>query len=207
MLGDIEINLKKIYKHGTRADGIVRSMLQHSRGGTGKMEPTDLNELVQEYVNLSFHGMRAAKNPINVELDLQLGEEVGEVLLIEEDFSRVIVNLCNNSFEAMREKMHLPSLNGKYRPKLTVRTSRHKSVVHVEIEDNGPGIPEEIRNKILQPFFTTKRGTAGTGLGLSITNDIIKSHGGSLALSSSGETGSCFTVELPKHEAVELTKV
>ncbi len=207
LLEDIEINLKKIFKHGTRADGIVRSMLQHSRGGTGKMEPVDLNELIKEYVNLSFHGMRAGKDPINVELDLQLDEKVDKLPLIEEDFSRVILNLCNNSFEAMREKTINPQVNGTFLPKLTVRTQKHKNRVTIDFEDNGPGIPEEIQNKILQPFFTTKKGTAGTGLGLSITHDIIKSHGGILTLKSSEATGTCFTVEIPTSKTVELKAV
>jgi signal transduction histidine kinase len=103
LLNDIEANLKKIHEHGSRANGIVQSMLMHSRGGSGKMEPTDLNALIKEYVNLSFHGMRAGKEAINVDIDLQLDESVGEVPLIAEDFSRVILNLCNNAFDAMSE--------------------------------------------------------------------------------------------------------
>ena len=104
ILNDIEANLKTIHKHGTRADSIVKSMLQHSRGGDGKMEPTPLNPLIKEYVNLAFHGMRAGGDPINVDIDLQLDEDVGEVQLVAEDFSRVILNLVNNAFDAMREK-------------------------------------------------------------------------------------------------------
>src|SRR6056297_2393907 len=104
ILGDIEANLKTIHKHGTRADSIVKSMLQHSRGGDGKMEPTPLNPLIKEYVNLSFHGMRAGKDPINVDIDLQLDENIGEVPLIAEDFSRVVLNIVNNGFDALREK-------------------------------------------------------------------------------------------------------
>ncbi|CAN5321346.1 hypothetical protein BH23BAC3_BH23BAC3_34610 [soil metagenome] len=105
ILDDIEANLRKIHEHGSRADGIVKSMLMHSRGGDGKMEPTPLNPLIKEYVNLAFHGMRAGKEPINVDIDLQLDENVGELPLIAEDFSRVILNLCNNAFDAMREKL------------------------------------------------------------------------------------------------------
>lgn len=197
LLEDVKTNLLKICKHGTRADGIVKSMLQHSRGGSGKKEPTNLNDLIREYVNLSFHGMRASKHPIDVELDLQLDEKVGKVSLIEEDFSRVVVNLCTNSFEAMREKSLRPHLEEEYRPKLTVRSLKEQNKVILEFEDNGPGIPEDLKDKILQPFFTTKRGTAGTGLGLSITHDIIQSHGGNLSLESSRDTGTCFIIELP----------
>ncbi|TVP98606.1 MAG: GHKL domain-containing protein, partial [Balneolaceae bacterium] len=198
---DIGANLRKIHEHGSRADGIVKSMLQHSRGGDGKMEPTDLNTLIKEYVNLSFHGMRAGKDPIDVDIQLELEENVGEVPLIGEDFSRVILNLCNNAFDAMREKLTADSrqLSEKpeqgYKPKLTVRTQTRNGTLTIEIEDNGPGIPDEIKDKILQPFFTTKKGTQGTGLGLSITNDIIKAHGGSLDVHSQpGQT--VFSIKL-----------
>ncbi|NVJ87627.1 MAG: GHKL domain-containing protein [Algoriphagus sp.] len=193
ILEDVKGNLSKVLEHGKRANGIVTSMLQHSRGGDGKMEPTDLNSILKEYVNLSFHGMRAGKNSINVDIDLQLDEEVDKVNLISEDFSRVIVNLCNNAFDAMRQKA-----NGDlddYIPKLTVRTKAEGNHIIIEVEDNGPGIPEEIKDKILLPFFTTKKGTEGTGLGLSITNDIIKAHGGTLQVNTS-ENGSIFTIKI-----------
>ena len=201
ILDDIEANLKTINKHGTRADSIVKSMLQHSRGGDGKMEPTPLNPLIKEYVNLAFHGMRAGDDPINVDIDLQLDKAVGELPLVSEDFSRVILNLVNNAFDAMKEK----TLQGfethggleNYQPKLTVRTFRNENTVTIEIKDNGPGIPDEMKDKIMQPFFTTKKGTQGTGLGLSITNDIIKAHGGSIDIESN-EIGTVFKINLPK---------
>jgi signal transduction histidine kinase len=206
ILADISVNLKKIYEHGSRADSIVKSMLEHSRGGTGKIQPTDLNALIKEYVNLSFHGMRAGKDPINVDIDLQLDENVGEIPLVAEDFSRVILNLTNNAFDAMREKVASKDLTGfenlsgleEYQPKLTVRTHQKENSVPIEIEDNGPGVPDEMKDKILQPFFTTKKGTAGTGLGLSITNDIVKAHGGVLNLSTQAGKGTTFTIELPR---------
>jgi len=200
ILNDIEMNLKKIHEHGSRADSIVKSMLEQSRGGSGKMEPTHLNELVKEFANLSFHGMRAGKDPINVDIDLQLDENIGEIPLVAEDFSRVIINLCNNAFDAMREKgIKNSELKIKnYSPKLTVRTMQSNTTVTVQIEDNGSGIPEEMKDKILQPFFTTKKGTQGTGLGLSITNDIIKAHGGSIEIKSTSGEGSTFIIQLPK---------
>ena len=199
ILTDVKANLSKIYEHGTRADGIVQSMLQHSRGGDGKMEPTPLNPIIKEYVNLAFHGMRAGKEPIDVDIELQLDESVGNVPLIAEDFSRVILNLTNNAFDAMREK--LTGDGGPetgYIPKLTVRTKSENDRIFIEIEDNGPGIPDEIRDKILQPFFTTKKGTQGTGLGLSITNDIVKAHGGGIMIKSYPDEGSIFAIQLPK---------
>jgi signal transduction histidine kinase len=175
-------------------------MLMHSRGGDGKMEPTPLNPLINEYVNLAFHGMRAGKEPINVDIDLQLDESVGEVPLIAEDFSRVILNLCNNAFDAMREKQGAGQRaqgSGGYEPKLNVRTKSDNGKVTIEIEDNGPGIPDEIKDKILQPFFTTKKGTQGTGLGLSITNDIIKAHVGDLEIKTNPGVRTCFSIKLP----------
>jgi signal transduction histidine kinase len=233
ILTDIENNLKKIHEHGSRADSIVKSMLQHSRGGDGTMEPVNLNGMIKEYVNLAFHGMRAGENSINVDLVMDLDESVGEVPLIAEDFSRVILNICNNSFDAMREKSE--NAKGKsdseqsgeprseksrfeepvpkpregserseqgddsssvYEPKLTVRTRSDGSSVTIEIQDNGPGIPEEIKGKILQPFFTTKKGTAGTGLGLSITNDIVKAHGGQMSIETEKNQYTRFTIQL-----------
>lgn len=197
LLGDLRSNSKKIHQHGKRADGIVKSMLKYSRGGSGKVEPTDLNNLIREYINLSFHGMRAGKKAINVSMDLQLDEDLGMVSLISEDFSRVILNLCNNAFDAMRGKFN--SGAKEYQPKLTVKTFRKNGNVVIQIKDNGGGIPEEYKDKILEPFFTTKKGTEGTGLGLSITNDIIKAHKGTLDIVSEKDNYTSFNISIPKH--------
>ena len=198
ILDDIDKNLKKIYEHGSRADGIVKSMLLHSRGGSGKKEPADLNKIIHEYVNLAFHGMRAGKAPINVDIQLDLDQSIGVIPLVTEDFSRVILNLCNNAFDAMREKLNFNDQVSKskgYNPALSVQTKSKNGEIVIVIEDNGPGIPKDIQDKILQPFFTTKKGTDGTGLGLSITHDIVKAHGGELRLNSS-EKGTVFTITL-----------
>lgn len=199
ILNDVKGNLSKVYEHGSRADSIVKSMLQHSRASGSKREAKAFNPMVQEFVNLSFHGMRAGKAPINVEIDLQLDPKVGEVALISEDFSRVILNLCNNAFDAMRDK--LKTEDGRqgaeaYLPKLSVKTALQKDKVTLSIQDNGGGIPDEIKDKILQPFFTTKKGTEGTGLGLSITNDIIKAHGGEIQIHSEQGSGATFIISL-----------
>lgn len=198
LLDDIEANLKTIHKHGTRADSIVKSMLEHSRGGSGKIQPTNLNSLLREFANLSFHGMRASKTPLNVDMDFDLDDSITEVPLIAEDFSRVIINLCNNAFDAMREKLESGSDQQPvaYKPKLTFRTQASNGCVFVQIEDNGPGIPKNMMGKIMQPFYTTKKGTAGTGLGLSITNDIVKAHGGSLEVTTKEKKGTIFTIKL-----------
>ncbi|WP_081610425.1 sensor histidine kinase [Mariniradius saccharolyticus] len=199
ILEDIKANLEKIHEHGSRANSIVSSMLQHSRGGSGKKEPTDLNALIKEYVNLSFHGMRAGKNPIDVEIALELDDTIKEIPLVREDFTRVIINLCNNAFDAMRQKFNseLKFMNSElFHPKITVRTKSEKDRILISVEDNGPGIPDEIKDKILQPFFTTKKGTEGTGLGLSITHDIVKAHGGSISINSTVALGTQFIIDL-----------
>jgi signal transduction histidine kinase/ligand-binding sensor domain-containing protein len=196
LLADIKVNLSKIQHHGGRADGIVKSMLMHSRGGGGDMEPTDLNDLVREYTNLSFHGMRANKNPINVDLQLDLDESIPKVKLNTEDFSRVILNLTKNAFDAMREKIN--SVGSNYKAKLIVRTKDLGEKILLEVEDNGPGVPDEIRDKLLMPFFTTKKGTEGTGLGLSITHDIINAHSGVLEITTEVGEWTKFSIILPK---------
>ena len=201
LLKDIEANQRKIFEHGSRADGIVKSMLQHSRGGSEDMKTENLNDVIKEYVNLAFHGMRANPNPINVEITTDLDDTIGEIRMIREDFSRVVINLCNNAFDAMRDKSLKiqKEPENRYYPKLSVKTEMAGDKVHLTVADNGPGIPDEIKDKIMQPFFTTKRGTEGTGLGLSITNDIISAHGGAITINSNdteGE-GTEFHILLP----------
>lgn len=198
ILDDVAENLKKVHHHGTRADNIVKSMLMHSRGGTGTMEPTDLNALIKEYVNLAFHGMRAGKSAINVTIDLQLDDSIGAVSLNIEDFSRVILNLCKNAFDAMRTK-GLSTKDETYQPVLRIRTYKDElQVVHIEIQDNGPGVPDAIKEKLFQPFFTTKKGTEGTGLGLSITHDIISKHNGRIEVNSKENLFTRFHIYLPQ---------
>lgn len=201
LLSDIKTNLTKIKHHGGRADGIVKSMLMHSRGGSGVLEPSDLNEVIKEYVNLSFHGMRANKNPINVEISTQLEDGLPKIPLNSEDFSRVILNLTKNAFDAMREKVN--KIGVDYKPKLTIRTQDLGEKVLIEVEDNGPGVPDEIKNKLLMPFFTTKKGTEGTGLGLSITHDIIKAHNGSLDITTVVGEWTKFSIAIPKVQAIK----
>jgi signal transduction histidine kinase len=199
LLDDVTENLKKVHHHGTRADGIVTSMLMHSRGGNGTMEPTDLNALIKEYVNLAFHGMRAGKSPINVSINLDLDDSIGAVPLNTEDFSRVILNLCKNAFDAMRSKSLLA--DNTYQPTLNISSYKdNNEVVHVDIEDNGPGVPDGIKEKLFQPFFTTKKGTEGTGLGLSITHDIITKHNGSIKVTSKENHFTCFHIYLPQNQ-------
>jgi len=196
LLADVGDNLKKIHQHGSRADSIVKSMLMHSRGGSGELEPTDLNELVREYVNLAFHGMRAGKNPINVKINYDLSEGVGTVPIYPEDFSRVVLNLCKNAFDAMRDKFNL-SQNTNYLPELTVKSALEGDRIVLSFEDNGPGISAEAQKKLFEPFYTTKKGTEGTGLGLSITNDIIKNHKGQITVESELDNYTRFIIKIP----------
>lgn len=198
LLEDIENNLNIINDHGRRADSIIKSILQQSSGNS-VLEPTDLNNLIEEFVNFAFHGMRSDKNPIDVHIMMDLDDEVGEILLRGQDFSRVITNLCNNAFDAMKEKYTSGSVDpSEYKPELKVRTRCENSYVIIEMEDNGPGISQKILDKIFQPFFTTKKGTAGTGLGLYITNDIVKAHGGTLEIESELNVFSRFIIKIPK---------
>lgn len=198
LLENIKSNLGKIRHHGSRADSIVRSMLMHSRGGTGTKDPTDLNALIREYSNLAFHGMRANPNPINVDIQLSLDENLTKVRLNAEDFSRVILNLLKNAFDAMREKVEAEGAT--YKAKVEIRTKDLGDKVLIEVEDNGPGVPNDIKDKLLMPFFTTKKGTEGTGLGLSITNDIVKSHEGTLDIKTEKGKFTRFAIVLP-HKA------
>lgn len=196
LLSDVKSNLHKIKHHGSRADSIVKSMLMHSRGGTGTMDLTNLNDLIREYVNLAFHGMRANKNPINVEIKLDLDETLPKINLNAEDFSRVILNLSKNAFDAMRDK--IAEKGNTYRSILAIQTQDLGDKVLIVVEDNGPGVPDEIRDKLLLPFFTTKKGTEGTGLGLSITHEIIKTHEGTLEIESEIDQFTRFKITLPK---------
>jgi signal transduction histidine kinase len=171
-------------------------MLMHSRGGTGTTELTNLNDLIREYTNLAFHGMRANKNPINVDIQLDLDENLPKINLNAEEFSRVILNLAKNAFDAMRDK--ITEKGSSYKSILSIKTKDLGDKVMIVVEDNGPGVPDEIRDKLLMPFFTTKKGNEGTGLGLSITHEIIKTHEGTLEIESVIDEYTRFKITLPK---------
>jgi signal transduction histidine kinase len=199
LASDLTVNLEKVQKHGSRADKIVRSMLQHAREGSAEKVPTDVNALIAEYAHLSYHGMRAGAKAITCDMNYELDPATGPLPVVPQDFSRIFVNIINNAFDALWDKLQtLPEPEKQtFRPKVTVRSRSTETSVVFDIEDNGPGIPEAIRDKILQPFFTTKQGTEGTGLGLSITNDIILAHNGTLAIGT-GENGTTFTITIPR---------
>jgi len=194
-------NEAKINLHGKRADGIVKSMLQHSRAGSGFRELIDINKMVDEYVRLSFHGMRSRDKSFNTELDIRLDPSAGKVSVMPQDFGRVLLNLLNNAFYAVNEKRK--NSDDAYRPEVSILLSKsgpwngYVNSLQIIIADNGMGIPAAIKEKIFQPFFTTKPTGEGTGLGLSLSYDIIKVHNGQLKVESKEGEGAEFKIILP----------
>ena len=198
---DIVLNLEKIIHHGKRADGIVKNMLQHSRTNSGEKQPTDLNALVDEYLRLSYHGLRAKEKDFNSEMVLDLDPDLPKLNVIQQDFGRVMLNLFNNAFYAVSQRKKTEDKT--YRPLVEVSTRLFmppsgKSEVRIYVKDNGSGIADANRDKIMQPFFTTKPTGEGTGLGLSLSYDIIvKGHGGKMDLSSKEGEYTEFIIQLP----------
>jgi signal transduction histidine kinase/ligand-binding sensor domain-containing protein len=197
LLDDLGKNASKVNEHGKRADSIVRSMLLHSRGQRGERLPTDVNALLEEYVNLSYHGMRAQDAGFNVTLERNYSQEIGKIPIVPQDMSRVFLNILNNACYAVRDKSKKQT-NG-YKPTVRVSTTLSGDCVEVKIRDNGMGIPDEVRDKIFNPFFTTKPSGQGTGLGLSISHDIVvQEHGGQLAVETEPGEFTEFTIRIPK---------
>ena len=197
LLNDITQNLDKINYHGKRADAIVKGMLQHSRISTGQKDPTDINALADEYLRLSYHGLRAKNKNFNATLKTDFDTTIGEINIVAQDVGRVLLNLINNAFYAVNEKFHRLKDVNSYEPTVSVSTRKINQSVEIIVEDNGDGMPPELRDKIFQPFFTTKPTGEGTGLGLSISYDIIKTHGGEIRVESSQGNGSKFVITLP----------
>lgn len=196
LISDLGQNVHKISEHGQRAASIVRGMLQHSRTSTGQKQSTNLNSLVDEAMRLAYHGLRASDKTFNAQLSTDFATDVPLVNAVPEDLSRVLVNLFNNAFYAVKQR-GLTAEHESFAPTVSVRTLQERGQVIIQIQDNGGGIPEEVRDKIFQPFFTTKPTGQGTGLGLSISYDIItKGHGGQLSVDT--EPGrTVFTIQLP----------
>ena len=204
---NIKTNQEKISEHGKRADGIVKSMLQHSRTNSGQREPTDLNAIADEYFRLSYHGLRAKDQNFNARLETDFDPSIPLVNIIPQDIGRVLLNLYNNAFYAVQEKKK--TAGDDYQPTVSVSTqlsipiSDSQSLptgqagVIISVKDNGNGIPQKLIDKIFQPFFTTKPAGQGTGLGLSLSYDIVKAHSGELKAESLEKEGSSFTIVLP----------
>jgi two-component system NtrC family sensor kinase len=197
LAGTLASNLGKINEHGRRADGIVRSMLEHSRGSSGERRSVDLNALVDEALNLAYHGARAQDQSFNITLQRELGEGIAPITLAPQDVTRVLLNLFSNGFYAARERRRVETLPG-FEPCLKVSTHQLDDAVEITVRDNGIGIPLEIKDRLFQPFFTTKPPGEGTGLGLSMSYDIItQQHGGSISVDSKAGEYSEFTIRLP----------
>jgi len=198
LLEDISNNLEKIAHHGKRADGIVKGMLQHSRSSSGVKEPFDINALADEYLRLAYHGLRAKDKSFNADLKTNFDLAIPKIMMIPQDVGRVLLNLFTNAFYATRQKQ---LAIGDYKPVLEVSTRQIPNAVEIVVKDNGTGIPDAIKDKILQPFFTTKPTGEGTGLGLSLSYDIVvKEHGGTIAIDSKEGEFSIFTITLPKQQ-------
>jgi signal transduction histidine kinase len=199
VIGTLTGNLVKIIEHGRRADGIVRSMLEHSRSESGERREVEPNALIEEALNLAYHGARAQDQTFNITLERDLAAGLAPLELVPQDITRVLLNLFANGFYAAHERQR----NGappEFQPTLRVSTRDRGDAVEIRVRDNGTGIPHEIRDRLFQPFFTTKPTGEGTGLGLSISYDIItQEHGGSIAVESEVGAFTQFTIRLPRH--------
>jgi two-component system, NtrC family, sensor kinase len=196
LIAELKANEQKIADHGKRAEAIVKGMLQHARTSTGIKEPTDINALCEEYLRLSYHGLRAKDKSFNATLQTAFDESIGKVDVVPQDLGRVLLNLFNNAFYATAEQQK--KVNGTFIPLVSVSTKQLNGRVEIQVKDNGPGMSQKVMDKIFQPFFTTKPAGEGTGLGLSLSYDIItKGHGGELLATSETGKGATFILRLP----------
>lgn len=194
---DIRSNALKINDHGKRADSIVRGMLLHSRGKAGDIQPTDINAVLAEYVNLGYHGMRAQDNGFNIKIESDYDNQIGMINVVPQDISRVFLNIINNACYSTNQKKK--ELKDAYFPLLEVYTKNFDKKIEIRIRDNGKGIPQEILDKIFNPFFTTKPAGQGTGLGLSLSYDIVvKEHHGEMKVESKEGEFAEFLITIPK---------
>jgi signal transduction histidine kinase len=199
LLNDIKDNSEKINLHGKRADAIVKGMLQHSRTSTGKKEASDINKLAEEYLRLAYHGLRAKDKSFNVETETDFDSSVGKINIIPQDIGRVFLNLINNAFYAVHERQK--EEGDAYKPIVLISTRKIDGKIEIRVSDNGNGMPDSIKEKIFQPFFTTKPTGQGTGLGLSLAYDIIKAHGGEIKVESKEGDLTTFIIQLPNYSS------
>src|SRR5436190_9942967 len=204
---DVKQNLEKIIHHGRRADAIVKGMLQHSRTSTGQKELTDINALCDEYLRLAYHGLRAKDKSFNAKFETNFDIGIGQIKIVPQDIGRVMLNLINNAFYAVNEKQKVKGVG--YEPIVKISTASIQPPlgpasagtdggrsVQIKVVDNGGGIPQNIVDKIFQPFFTTKPTGQGTGLGLSLAYDIVKAHGGDIKVETKKKEWTVFTIIL-----------
>jgi two-component system NtrC family sensor kinase len=203
----LEENESKIVSHGKRADAIVKGMLQHSRKSNGQKELTDINELCDEYLRLAYHGLRAKDKSFNAKFETHLDPALPKINVVPQEIGRVVLNLINNAFYACTERSRIGvseklKANSQkpiatYEPTVTVSSKAIGNRIEIRVKDNGPGIPDSIKDKIFQPFFTTKPTGQGTGLGLSLSYDIVKAHGGEVNVATKENEGTEFIIQLP----------
>jgi two-component system, NtrC family, sensor kinase len=202
LMGMLQGNLEKVVQHGKRADSIVKNMLLHSRQGSGEHRPVDINAVVEESLNLAYHGARAEKQGFNIALQRLFDPTAGEVDLFPQEITRVLLNLISNGFYAATKREAQDGASG-YEPTLAASTKNLGDSVEIRIRDNGSGIPPEVREQMFNPFFTTKPAGEGTGLGLSISHDIIvKQHGGSIDVDTTPGEYTEFRIVLPRKAAI-----
>jgi two-component system, NtrC family, sensor kinase len=192
---DLKQNLEKINHHGRRADAIVKGMLQHSRTSSGQKELTDMNALCDEYLRLAYHGLRAKEKSFNAKIETDFDKSIGKINIVPQEMGRVILNLINNAFYALNEKVKLSAAS--FEPLVVVSTKRLNDKIEIRFKDNGSGISPRVVDKIFQPFFTTKPTGQGTGLGLSLAYDIVKALGGEIRVKTREGEGTEFTIQLP----------
>jgi len=201
LVNSINENEEKIYQHGKRAEAIVKSMLQHSQLSSGQKEPTDLNALVDEYLRLSYHafqaGLKEKDTGFNATIKTNYDQTIDSIQIIPQNVGRVLLNIFNNAFQSVTEKMKTVQLGLEYEPTLSVSTKKLDGKVEIAIKDNGVGIPHRILDKVFQPFFTTKPPGQGTGLGLSLSYDMVKAHGGELNVNTREGEYAEFIIMLP----------
>lgn len=196
ILNDVDQNLQKVALHGKRASSIIKRMLEHSRTGSGEKEGTDLDALIDEYLKLSYHGMRARDKTFEVKMVTDLKSGPQTISIVPQEIGRVLLNIINNAFYAVQQRQKAEQ-NG-FEPTVTVTSYRENSNAIIKIKDNGPGMPEQVMQKVFQPFFTTKPTGEGTGLGLSLSYDIVtKGHNGKLSVASEANSYTEFTIVLP----------
>jgi two-component system, NtrC family, sensor kinase len=198
VVGMLTGNLAKIAEHGRRADGIVKSMLEHSRGTSGERRAVDLNALVEEALNLAYHGARAQDASFDIVLEYDLDPAIAPIELVPQEITRVLLNLFGNGFYAANKRRR-KGVQPDFRPVLTVATGDLGDAVEIRVRDNGTGIPTEFRDRLFQPFFTTKPPGEGTGLGLWISWDMVtQQHGGTITVDSREGEFTEFTIRLPR---------
>ncbi len=201
---DVKENLEKINHHGKRAADIVKGMLQHSRASSGQKELTDINALCDEYLRLSYHGLRAKDKNFNAKFETDFDSSLPKLNVVPQDIGRVVLNLINNAFYACNERNKIIGTSDKsknsskltFQPTVSISTKKIGNTIEIKVADNGNGIPQKVKDKIFQPFFTTKPTGEGTGLGLSLSYDIVKAHHGELLVETEENIGTTFKIVL-----------